>query len=122
MNFNLYQTTNYYGNKMFAIASEKAMPARYDKVIFTGQIGECHKKYVSELAYYLMNETNADKWEPVYQTAYNILYKGKATKEQERKISKLQYDDMNKMSYCPMDLLLKIRSLITTNKRHYPVS
>jgi hypothetical protein len=120
--YNLYSFTNYYGNKMFAIASGNAMPAKYDKILFTGNIEECHKRYVKELAYFIMNETNAAKWEPVYQTAYNILYKGNATKEQERKISKLQYDDMNKMSYCPMDLLLKIRSLITTNKRYYPVS
>ena len=118
MLYNLYRSTNYYGNNNFSIAAENAMPAKYDKIIYTGSLEDCNKKYVSELAYYICNETNAKDWSIVYETAWNILYKGKPTKEQQNKIAKLQYDNYHKMNYCPMDLLLKIRSLLTMNKKY----
>jgi hypothetical protein len=39
--FNYYDYTNYYGNRMFAIAAVNAMPARYNSILFTGTYREC---------------------------------------------------------------------------------
>jgi hypothetical protein len=42
--FNYYDYTNYYGNRMFAIAAVNAMPARYNSILFTGTYRECMER------------------------------------------------------------------------------
>ena len=42
MMFNYYD--NHYGNRMFAIAGVKAMPARYSSILFTGSYKECMQR------------------------------------------------------------------------------
>jgi hypothetical protein len=39
--FNYYDYVNHYGNRMFAIAGVKAMPARFSSILFTGTYEEC---------------------------------------------------------------------------------
>jgi hypothetical protein len=39
--FNYYDYTNHYGNRMFAIAAVDAMPKNYSQVLFTGTYQEC---------------------------------------------------------------------------------
>ena len=42
--FNYYDYVNHYGNRMFAIAGVKAMPARYSSILFTGSYKECMQR------------------------------------------------------------------------------
>ena len=42
--FNYYDYTNYYGNRMFAIAAVNAMPARFNSILFTGTHEECMER------------------------------------------------------------------------------
>lgn len=42
--FNYYDYTNYYGNRMFAIAAVDAMPRKYNQIIFTGSYEECMER------------------------------------------------------------------------------
>ncbi len=42
--FNYYDYVNHYGNRMFAIAGVKAMPARFSSILFTGTHKECMEK------------------------------------------------------------------------------
>lgn len=42
--FNYYDYVNHYGNRMFAIAGVKAMPARYNSILFTGSYKECMQR------------------------------------------------------------------------------
>jgi hypothetical protein len=42
--FNYYDYVNHYGNRMFAIAGVKAMPARYNSILFTGSYKECMER------------------------------------------------------------------------------
>ena len=44
MMFNYYDYVNHYGNRMFAIAGVKAMPARYSSILFTGSYKECMQR------------------------------------------------------------------------------
>jgi hypothetical protein len=44
MIFNYYDYVNHYGNRMFAIAGVKAMPARYCSILFTGSYSECMER------------------------------------------------------------------------------
>jgi hypothetical protein len=44
MMFNYYDYVNHYGNRMFAIAGVKAMPARYSSILFTGTYKECMER------------------------------------------------------------------------------
>ena len=44
MMFNYYDNVNHYGNRMFAIAGVKAMPARYSSILFTGSYKECMQR------------------------------------------------------------------------------
>ena len=39
--FNYYDFVNYYGNRMFAIAAEDAMPVSFNQILFTGTMEEC---------------------------------------------------------------------------------
>lgn len=39
--FNYYDFVNYYGNRMFAIAAEDAMPVNFNQILFTGTMEEC---------------------------------------------------------------------------------
>ena len=43
--FNYYDYVNHYGNRMFAIAGVKAMPARYSSILFTGSYKECMDRF-----------------------------------------------------------------------------
>ena len=42
--FNYYDYVNHYGNRMFAIAGVKAMPARFSSILFTGTYEECMQR------------------------------------------------------------------------------
>jgi hypothetical protein len=42
--FNYYDYINHYGNRMFAIAGVKAMPARFSSILFTGTYKECMQR------------------------------------------------------------------------------
>jgi hypothetical protein len=42
--FNYYDYVNHYGNRMFAIASVNAMPARFNSILFTGSYEECMER------------------------------------------------------------------------------
>ena len=42
--FNYYDFVNYYGNRMFAIAAEDAMPVNFNQILFTGTMEECQLK------------------------------------------------------------------------------
>jgi hypothetical protein len=42
--FNYEDYVNHYGNRMFAIAGVKAMPARYCSILFTGSYDECMER------------------------------------------------------------------------------
>jgi hypothetical protein len=42
--FNYYDYINHCGNRMFAIAGVKAMPARYCSILFTGSFKECMER------------------------------------------------------------------------------
>ena len=44
MMFNYYDYVNHYGNRMFAIAGVKAMPARFSSILFTGSYKECMQR------------------------------------------------------------------------------
>ena len=39
--FNYYDYVNYYGNRMFAIAAQDAMPRDFNQILFTGTMEEC---------------------------------------------------------------------------------
>ena len=118
-NYNLYQQTNYYGNKMFAIAHVNAMPARFDKIILTGSEVDVNNKYVSETAYLICNTEKCSEYYPlIYQTAWNILYKGKPTNKQVAECRKLQYDNFMHSYYAPIDLVMKLKSIIAVNKQY----
>ena len=39
--FNYYDFVNYYGNRMFAVAAEDAMPVNFNQILFTGTMEEC---------------------------------------------------------------------------------
>jgi len=42
--FNYYDYSNYYGNRMFAIAGVNAMRARFSSILFTGTYEECMER------------------------------------------------------------------------------
>jgi hypothetical protein len=65
------------------------------------------------IAYNICNTPEVvDSYPEIYQMAYNILYYGKITKKQQKRLNNLQSEDVRKLGYVPSDILTPLKGIL----------